>query len=157
MANDFIVGFHRSRKLAERHAKRSKLRIVSRRNSKGRLSKWGHFFYFTKAELTRYTVGITFPIKEKYGSVLATLYTSKWTERSKSKRRFRDEGATREAAVVGLERATNYERNKFWFDLEGATSVELSTAPYDSKFAETIRVISEIPNKKIKPILYRRK
>src|SRR6266704_2954057 len=128
-SNELIIGFHRSHKLAERHARKINGRIISRRTSSGKFSKRGHYFAFVlkPKELLRYTVGITFPYKKEYGSVLAQLYTSKWTEKSRSRRSLRDKEATTEAAICKVEEVVKFERGKFWFDLDGVTATETTT------------------------------
>lgn len=158
MESELIIGFHRSRELAERHARKINGKIVSRRNSSGKFSNRGHWFTFKlqPKELTRYTVGITFPFKKEYGSVLSQLYTSKWKKKATSKRAKRDQAATLEAAIKKVEEIVRYPRAKFWFDLEAVTAIETQTVPFDESFAERIVVLSEVEDES-KTVTYRRK
>jgi len=156
MANNVVVSFHRSRALAQRKANRIGGNIVARRSGTGKFSKRGHYFAFVlePKELTRYTVGITFPYKKEYGSVLAQLYTSKpWKPALRTER---DKGATRESAIRKVEEVVKYPRDFFWFDLKGATAIETVSVDFDKNFAERIVVISEVDDES-ETTFYRRK
>lgn len=149
-----LVGHHRNVTLAERNLSRLILkhgaregRIVARRSNRGYFSKHGRNFTFELLpkrkkkkpgkKLFRWTVAITYP-KGKKGTYFG-YYLKHWqgtTTFSDSTR----ERAT-EIATLGLEKALNYPRKRFWFNLGAVTSIE---KPIRSGEASSLRGTYEL-------------
>lgn len=115
-----IIGHHRSRKLAERHARDEGMVIVDRRNKKGYKSRRGHIFIFETKLMWQYTlVQNHIPIKKQYFG----LRVQTW---ARTRASLRIEAARAEfMAIVHQHGAGNYPWSKRWFDVaEETTQVE---------------------------------
>jgi hypothetical protein len=146
MASRFYFDTKTGRRVSKETWKRSKVRGGTRYKRRNKRAE----------KFTRFTVGITFPYRKDYRSVLAQLYTSKpWKSAKKSTplpykgqilRTQKDKASTRKAAIRKVEELIRYPRTKFWFDLDGVTSTETITTKFDAKFAEKLVVIDEDNN-----------
>lgn len=160
-----VVGYHQSVKHAERNLSRllrkhgaESGRILARRNDRGRFSNRGRNFTFellTKSKrrkkkpsgkLYRFTIAITYPRTTKgqrkggyYGYYLKHWSGSKKHIGFKSDR----ERELIDVTVQGLEKHLGYPRSRFWFDLQGVTSIEQPTLTTDNVKRGTWELFSD--------------
>lgn len=110
-----VIGHHRNRKLAERHARDAGMVIVDRRNARGHKSKRGHIFIFADRLMWRYTVAGLIPRRNaKRGEDASPKMSIRATTWAKTKATLKVEEA-RAAMMNAIPRRKHYPFSERWF------------------------------------------
>ena len=117
-----IIGHHRNRKLAERHARDAGMVIVDRRNARGHKSKRGRTFIFADRLMWRYTVAGLIPKgNPKRGQTGTTPEMSvRATTWAATKAKLKIEEA-RAAMMKAIPRRKHYPFSQRWFPVNEET------------------------------------